>query len=93
MTAMSFTMQGHPRDMAVALLDIMSFEQLAVRRVDEFASPIDDDSLRSAIQAVFPGTPLGELESIKLLPGMVNASADTLLWRGARDLEFAAPDG
>ncbi|TIU39981.1 MAG: PD-(D/E)XK nuclease family protein, partial [Mesorhizobium sp.] len=58
-------------------LQIMSFEQLAVRLAGGFARPIDDESLRAAIQAVLPSTPLGELESIKLLPGMVDASADT----------------
>ena len=73
-------------------LQIMSFEQLAVRLAGGFARPIDDESLRTAIQAVLPTTPLGELESIKLLPGMVDASADTLhkTWRAGIDLASRA---
>ena len=57
-----------------------------------FARPIDDDSLRAAIQAVLPATPLGELESIKSLPGMVDAAADTLhkAWRAGIDLQARA---
>ena len=75
-------------------LQIMSFEQLAVRLAGGFARPIDDESLRAAIQAVLPSTPLGELESIKLLPGMVDASADTLhkAWRAGIDLAARAGD-
>ncbi len=75
-------------------LQILSFEQLAVRMAGGFALAIDDDSLRSAIQAVLPETPLGELESIKLLPGMVDAAADTLhkAWRAGIDLAARADD-
>jgi hypothetical protein len=73
-------------------LQIMSFEQLSVRLAGGFARAIDDESLRSAIQAVLPTTALGELESIKLLPGMVAASADTLhkAWRAGIDLATRA---
>ncbi len=73
-------------------LQIMSFEQLAVRLAGGFARPIEDESLRAAIQAVLSSTPLGELESIKLLPGMVDASADTLhkAWRAGIDLAARA---
>ena len=73
-------------------LQIMTFEQLAVRLAGGFARPIDDESLRTAIQTVLPATPLGELESIKLLPGMVDASADTLhkAWRAGIDLAARA---
>ena len=73
-------------------LQIMSFEQLAVRLAGGFARPIDDEGLRTAIQAVLPTTPLGELESIKLLPGMVDAAADTLhkAWRAGIDLASRA---
>jgi hypothetical protein len=65
-------------------VQIISFEQLAVRLAGGFARPIDDECLRTAIQAVLPDTTLGELESIKLLPGMVNAAAYD-------DLAFALP--
>ena len=73
-------------------LQIMSFEQLAVRLAGGFSRPIDDESLRTAIQAVLPETQLGELESIKLLPGMVDAAADTLhkAWRAGIDLSSHA---
>ena len=72
----------------------MSFEQLAVRLAGGFARRIEDESLRAAIQTVLSSTPLGELESIKLLPGMVDASADTLhkAWRAGIDLAARAWD-
>jgi hypothetical protein len=70
----------------------MSFEQAAVRLAGGFARPIDDESMRAAIQAVLPVTPMGELESIKALPGMIDAAADTLYkaWRAGIDLTAQA---
>ena len=75
-------------------LQIMSFEQAAVRLAGGFARPIDDESLRTAIQAALPVTSMGELESIKALPGMIGASADTLhkTWRAGIDLATRAAD-
>lgn len=75
-------------------LQVMSFEQAAVRLAGGFARPIDDDSLRAAIQAVLPMTPMGELESIKALPGMIDAAVDTLhkAWRAGIDLAARAAD-
>jgi hypothetical protein len=75
-------------------LRVMSFEQAAVRLTGGFAKPIDDESLRAAIQAVLPATPMGELESIKALPGMIDAAADTLYkaWRAGIDLAARAAD-
>jgi hypothetical protein len=75
-------------------LQIISFEQLAVRLAGGFARAIDDESLRSAIQTALPTIALGELESIKLLPGMVAASADTLrkAWRASIDLAARADE-
>jgi PD-(D/E)XK nuclease superfamily len=75
-------------------LQVMSFEQLVVRLAGGFARQIDDESLRTAIQAVLPTTELGELESIKMLPGMVDASADTLhkAWRAGVDLAARAKE-
>ena len=72
----------------------MSFEQAAVRLAGGFARPIDDESLRAAIQAVLPMTPMGELESIKALPGMIDAAVDTLhkAWRAGIDLAARAAD-
>lgn len=69
-------------------LQIMSFEQAATRLAGGFIQPIDNESLRAAIQSVLPETRMGELEEIKLLPGMIDASADTLhkVWRSGIDL-------
>ncbi|ALC11375.1 PD-(D/E)XK nuclease family protein [Sphingopyxis sp. 113P3] len=76
-------------------LQIMSFEQAAVRLAGGFVRPIDDESLRAAIQAALSVTPMGELESIKTLPGMIDAAADTLhkAWRAGIDLAARATDG
>ncbi|OOO17837.1 PD-(D/E)XK nuclease family protein [Rhizobium sophoriradicis] len=73
-------------------LQIMSFEQAAVRLAGGFARPIDEESLRAAIQTVLPDTPMGELESIKMLPGMIGAAADTLhkAWRAGIELAVRA---
>jgi hypothetical protein len=75
-------------------LQVMSFEQAAVRLAGGFARAIDEESLRAAIQAVLPSTPMGELESIKELPGMIDAAADTLhkTWRASIDLAARAAD-
>ena len=75
-------------------LQIMSFEQAAVRLAGGFARAIDDDSLRAAIQAALPATPMGELEEIKALPGMIDAAVDTLhkAWRAGIDLATRAAD-
>jgi hypothetical protein len=75
-------------------LQIMSFEQAAVRLAGGFARPIDEESLRAAILTVLPETSMGELESIKMLPGMIGAAADTLhkAWRAGIDLAARAGD-
>lgn len=75
-------------------LQIMSFEQAAVRLAGGFARPIDDETLLETIQAVLPQTAMGELEGIKSLPGMVGAAADTLhkAWRAGIDLSARAGD-
>lgn len=75
-------------------LQIMPFEQAAARLAGGFTKPIDDESLRAALQAVLPATPMGELEGIKSLPGMIDAAADTLhkVWRAGIDLSARAAD-
>lgn len=75
-------------------LQIMSFEQAAVRLAGGFVRPIDDETLRETIQAVLHQTAMGELEGIKTLPGMVGAAADTLhkAWRAGIDLSDRASD-
>jgi hypothetical protein len=73
-------------------LQVMSFEQAAARLAGGFTRVIDNESLRAAIQAVLPVTPMGELESIKVLPGMIDAAADTLrkAWLAGLDLIVGA---
>lgn len=75
-------------------LEVMTFEQLAARLAGGFASPIDNESLRAAIQQALPETELGELDSIKQLPGMIDAAADTLhkAWRAGLELSVRAGD-
>jgi hypothetical protein len=74
-------------------LKVMSFEQAAMRLSGDFAGAIDDKSLRTAIKKVLSTTSVGELESIKTLPGM-DAAADTLhkCWRAGINLAACAPD-
>lgn len=73
---------------------VMSFEQAAARLAGGFARPIDADSLRQTIHRVLPDTDLGELDKIKLLPGMTGAAADTLhkAWRAGLDLQARASE-
>jgi len=75
-------------------LQVMTFERLAARLAGGFARPVDNESLRAAIQKVLSVTVLGELDSIKLLPGMVDAAADTLqkAWRAGIDLSARADE-
>jgi hypothetical protein len=74
-------------------LQVMTFEQAAVRLAGGFNQAIDTEILRATIQAVLPTTNLGELESIKALPGMVSAAMDTLrkVWNAGLDLRDGAP--
>ena len=73
-------------------VQIMTFEQLAARLAGGLAHSVNEDSLRKALTAVLPETPLGELDGIKALPGMVGAAADTLrkAWRAGVDLQARA---
>jgi len=70
-------------------LQIMTFEQLAARLAGGLSRPVDDETLRATIQAVLPDVALGELDSLKSLPGMVGAATDTLrkAWRAGIDLQ------
>ena len=74
-------------------LQVMTFEQAAVRLAGGFARAIDAETLRAAIQAALPTTDLGELERIKMLPGMVGAAVDSLrkLWLAGIDLASHEP--
>ena len=75
-------------------LQITTFEQLAARLAGGLSRPVDDESLRAAIQEVLPPTDLGELDGIKDLPGMVSAAVDTLrkAWLAEIDLHARAAD-
>ena len=70
-------------------LQIMTIEQFAARLAGGFLLPIDKDRLRAAIQTALPKADLGELTSIKMLPGFVRAAVDTLskAWLSGIDLE------
>lgn len=70
-------------------LQIMTFEQLAARLAGGVSRPVDDETLRATIQSVLPDVALGELDSLKPLPGMVGAATDTLrkVWRAGVDLQ------
>lgn len=73
---------------------VMTFEQAAARLAGGFSRPIDQDTLRQTIHRVLPTTNLGELDGIKLLPGMTGAAADTLhkAWRAGIDLQARATE-
>lgn len=75
-------------------MQVMAFEQLAARLAGGFAQPIKAETLRDAIQRVLPDINLGEFDAIKLLPGMVGATADTLhkVWRTGIDLSVRADE-
>jgi hypothetical protein len=65
----------------------VTFEQLAARIAGGLSCPVEDESLRAAIQATVPEVGLGKLDRLKALPGMVGATADTLhkAWRADVD--------
>jgi hypothetical protein len=75
-------------------LQVMTFEQLAARLAGGFCRPVDDETVRAAIQTVLPDLPLGELDSIKDLPGLLGAAVDTLrkAWRAGIDLRGHAAE-
>jgi hypothetical protein len=58
-------------------LQALSIEQLAARLAGGFLQPIDSDALKAAIAKALPQD-LGELNSIKELPGFPRAAAATL---------------
>ena len=75
-------------------LQVMTFEQAAVRLAGGFCQPIDPEALRTAVQKALSTVDMGELERIKLLPGMVTASVDTLrkVWYAGINLNAGAKD-
>lgn len=75
-------------------VQVLTFEQLAARLAGGFFQPIDSDSLRMAIRSALATASLGELDAIKTLPGMVDATATTLrkAWRAGLQLDAMAGD-
>ena len=73
-------------------LQILTFEHLAARMAGGMYRPVDDEELRRAVQQSLPATELGELDAIKVLPGMISASVDTLrkAWRADINLQERA---
>jgi hypothetical protein len=69
-------------------LQVMTIEQVACRLAGGFCRPIEDEALRKALQAALGETALGELDDIKLLPGMVDACVGTFrkVWTACIDL-------
>ncbi len=75
-------------------VQVLTFEQLAVRLAGGFFQPIDSDTLRLAIRNALAVDSVGELDPIKTLPGMVDAAATTLrkAWRAGLRLDAIAGD-
>jgi hypothetical protein len=73
-------------------IQILTMGQMAARLAGGFLAPIDSESLRDAVCAALPETDLGELESIKTLPGLVRAAVSTLdkVWRADIDLSSSS---
>lgn len=69
-------------------LQVMTIEQLACRLAGGFARPIEDEALRASLQKALADTTVGELDAIKVLPGMVDACVGTLrkVWTARIDL-------
>jgi hypothetical protein len=73
-------------------LHVLTFEQLAARLAGGLTLSVDDQILRQAVQASLPALTLGELDSLKSLPGMVAAAVETIgkAWRAGIDLQARA---
>lgn len=73
-------------------LQILTIEQVAARLAGGLCRPVDEESLRAAIEKVLPGLALGELTSLKPLPGLVGATVATLrkVWEAGLDLAARA---
>ncbi|MEN7528653.1 PD-(D/E)XK nuclease family protein [Cupriavidus sp. DL-D2] len=75
-------------------VQVLAVDQMAARLAGGFIQPLDDDTLLATLQAVLPDIDLGELDKIRMLPGMAGAAADTLrkAWRAGIDLPARAAD-
>lgn len=72
-------------------LGLLTMEQLAARLAGGFLRPIDPDALKSAVKSAV-SEPLGELDSIKTLPGFQRAAVASLskAWRAGLKLDEEA---
>lgn len=63
---------------------ILTMGHLAARLAGGFIQPIDPQALHQTVRASLAANDLGELDSIKALPGMARAVVATLekVWRG-----------
>jgi hypothetical protein len=66
--------------------------QLAARLAGGFLQPVDPERLQESVQSALASSSLGELDVIKLLPGMTRAVVGTLdkVWRAGIDLSTSA---
>jgi PD-(D/E)XK nuclease superfamily len=69
-------------------MQVMTMAQLASRLAGGFMQPIDPDTLQDAVREALSAGSLGDLDTIKTLPGMVRAVIDTLdkVWRAGINL-------
>ncbi|ABE37276.1 conserved hypothetical protein [Rhodopseudomonas palustris BisB5] len=73
-------------------VQIVTMGQLAARLAGGLLRPVDSEALQEAVFAALPVVDMGELEPIKLLPGMPGAVTATFdkAWRAGVDLSSAA---
>ena len=69
-------------------LQLLTIEQLAARLAGGFLQPIDPDDFNTAIRAAL-AMPMGELDSIKTLPGFRRAVASSLSKAWTAEVNFA----
>jgi hypothetical protein len=69
-------------------VQVLTMGQMATRLAGGFIAPIDTGTLQDAVRDALPETDVGELESIKNLPGMVRAVVGTLerVWQAGIEL-------
>ncbi|MFC3692155.1 PD-(D/E)XK nuclease family protein [Chenggangzhangella methanolivorans] len=71
--------------------NILTIESAVARLAGGFSRPVDPIELRQAVAEAIETTALGELEPIKMLPGVPSAAAASLmkLWRAGVELDGA----
>jgi len=73
-------------------VQFMTVDRMVARLAGGFARPVDDETLKCILGTILVDTDLGELDPIKMLPGMIDAAAETLrkAWQAGFDLSRAA---